>query len=349
MTAPPGRRRLLVAGAAAAWLAGCRVRVEAPPDSDGGIDDARHAAAEGAVRTGDGFTFVEADWVDPVRNRPVPVRLYLPAAAPGRALPLVLFSHGLGGSRRGYSYLGSHFARSGVASLHVQHVGSDRAIWGGSPWELTARLQGAAQDAEAIARVADLRFALDRLLAPAAGDPTRVAVDRSRIAAAGHSYGANTALLAGGARVERNGRAVDLRDPRIGAAILLSAPPFYGESALAGILRPVTLPTLHVTATGDDIRVPGFYSTYEDRVAVYEASGSRRKALAVFQGGSHSIFTDRPGTGGADLNPRVKRATQDLSTAFLASVFDGRDDALRAWPQRHGEIVARFEDSRATG
>jgi predicted dienelactone hydrolase len=344
----PLRRHFLVAGVAAAWLAGCRVRVEPPPDSDGGIDDARHAVAEGAIRTGVGFTFIEADWIDPARNRPVPVRLYLPAAE-GRALPLVLFSHGLGGSRRGYSYLGSHFARSGVASLHVQHVGSDRGIWGGSPWELTARLQGAAQDAEAIARVADLRFALDRLLAPEAGGTMRVAIDHSRIAAAGHSYGANTALLASGARVERNGRAVDLRDPRISAAILLSAPPFYGESALAGILRPVTLPTLHVTATGDDIRVPGFYSTYEDRVAVYEASGSRRKALAVFEGGSHSIFTDRPGTGGIDLNPRVKRATQDLSTAFLASVFDGHDDALRAWPQRHGEIVARFEQSLAKG
>jgi hypothetical protein len=113
--------------------------------------------------------------------------------------------------------------------------------------------------------------------------------------------------------------------------------------AMRALPPPVRLPTLHVTATGDDIRIPGYFSSVEDRVALFEASGSTRKALAVFRGGSHSIFTDRTNTGGVELNPRVKRATQELSIAFLASVFDGRDEDLRAWPQRHREIVARFD------
>jgi len=340
------RRRLLAAALAggAAWLAGCTVRVVPPAEETAGGDEARHPAAAGAAGVRDGIAFVEADWLDAGRDRPVPVRLYLPEiAAPATPAPLVLFSHGLGGSRRGYGYLGSHFARSGMASLHVQHVGSDRALWSGSPFDLAARLQSAAQEREAVERVADLRFALDRMLALDAGDPLGLAIDTSRIIVAGHSYGANTALLASGARVERAGRLVDLRDPRLAAAILLSAPPFYGESALANVLRPVSLPTLHVTATGDDIRIPGFYSPVGDRIAVFEATGSAQKVLAVFEGGSHSIFTDRPGTGGVDLNPRVKRATQDLSAAFLASVFDGRHDALRTWPARHREIVARFD------
>lgn len=340
------RRRLLAAGLAggAAWVAGCTVRVGPPPGPEGQIDDARRTSAPGMLQQRDGFAFVEDDWRDAARGRDVPVRLYLPAGpARGAPLPLVLFSHGLGGSRRGYSYLGSHFARHGMASLHVQHVGSDRALWGGSPFELAGRLQSAARDAEAIDRVADLRFALDRLLARDAGDALRIAVDRRRIVAAGHSYGANTALLASGAQVERDDRLVDLRDSRITAAILMSAPPFYGEAEPQRILRPVKLPTLHVTATGDDIRIPGYYSSVEDRVALFEAAGSARKALAVFRGGSHSIFTDRLNTGGAELNPRVKRATQELSLAFLDSVLDGRHDALRAWPQRHQEILARFD------
>jgi len=342
------RRRLLAAAAAggAAWLAGCAVRVGPRPDGAGVVDDARRAGADGQAQVREDYAFVESDWFDASRARPVPVRLYLPLAADGPR-PLVLFSHGLGGSRRGYSYLGSHFARNGWASLHVQHVGSDRALWSGSPFDLPGRLQAAARDAEALARAADLRFALDRLLALAPGDPLHVAVDRARIVAAGHSYGANTALLASGARVERDGRTINLRDPRIAAAILLSAPPFYGESELDRILRPVTLPTLHVTATGDDIRVPGYFSPMTDRVAVFEATGSALKALAVFQGGSHSIFTDRAGTGGLELNPRVKRATQELSLAFLANAFDADADALRAWPQRHREILARFERSPA--
>lgn len=347
------RRRLLAAGLAgaglgAALLAGCSVRARATNADGTPFDDARRTAADGVVQHRDGFSFAESDWFDAVRGRAVPVRLYVPASAPpGTPLPLVLFSHGLGGSRRGYSYLGSHFARNGFASLHVQHVGSDRAIWGGSPFELTTRLQAAAQDSEAVERVADLRFALDRLLAAEAGHPLRIAVDPARIVVAGHSYGANTALLASGAKVERDGRVVDLRDARIASAIVLSAPPFYGETALMTILRPVTVPTLHVTATGDEIKIPGYYSPATDRVAVFEATGSTRKALAVFQGGSHSIFTDRAGTGGAELNPRVKQATQELSVAFLASVLDDRHDALRAWPDQHREILARFDKQPA--
>ena len=93
------------------------------------------------------------------------MRLHLPSAGADPAaagpVPLVLVSHGMGGSRRGYSYIGAYLARQGVAALHVQHVGSDDAVWRGNPFEIVTRLQAAAQDTEAEARVADLRFALD--------------------------------------------------------------------------------------------------------------------------------------------------------------------------------------------
>lgn len=317
----PGRRQVLalLAGACAApW--------------------ARAQAAE--VRVAD------FDWHDGARDRAVPVRLYLPAAAmfsTPRPRPLLVFSHGIGGSRLGYSYLGRHWAGQGFASLHLQHVGSDRQLWSGNPFGVVGRLQGAAQEAEALARVADLRFALDRVLASEAAPW----IDDTRIVAAGHSYGANTALLAAGAKVERDGRVVDLREPRLKAAIVISAPPFYGERSPQAILAPVTLPTLHVTCTDDVIRIPGYYSPAEDRIAVFDAVGSAHKTLAVFQGGSHSMFTDRAGTGGATLNPQVKAATQGLSLAFLKSVFDADADALPAWHRRWDDIVARFVEQRA--
>ncbi len=282
---------------------------------------------------------VELDWADATRQRPVPVRLYWPTQQAAFApVPLVVFSHGIGGSRRGYSYLGQHWAAHGVASLHLQHVGSDRNLWFGNPLGLIGRLQDAAQEREAIERPRDLGFALDQLLASALGDH----VDRRRIAAAGHSYGANTTLLAAGARVQRQGKAVDLHDERLAAAIVLSAPPFYGESELTPILAPVTLPTLHVTATGDVIRIPGYWSGAQDRIAVFEAVGSRRKALAMFEGGSHSMFTDRAGTGGVELNPLVKAATRELTLAFLDTVF-GRAAAaaMPQWLERHRAMLAR--------
>jgi predicted dienelactone hydrolase len=282
------------------------------------------------------FDTLDLDWTDTRRQRAVPVRLYLPQR-PER-VPLVVFSHGIGGSRRGYSWLGRHLAGNGLASLHLQHVGSDRQVWSGSVLNIIGRLQDAAQDREAIARAQDLRFALDTLLR---GDLSS-RFDEHRIAAAGHSYGANTTLLASGARVEREGRAVNLRDERISAAIVMSAPPFYGEADPRRVLQSVTVPSLHVTCTEDIIRIPGYYSGAEDRVAVYDATGSARKWLAVFEGGSHSMFTDRGGTGGVTLNPQVKEATRALAVAFLEGVFDGEEGSLRQWPQRHAPILARF-------
>ncbi len=279
----------------------------------------------------------DLDWRDASRDRAVPVRLYLPQGTPA-AVPLVLFSHGIGGSRRGYSYLGAYLAAQGVAALHVQHVGSDRELWFGNPFKLVGRLQGAAREGEAVARVRDVRFALDSLLA----SDWAHRVDASRILAAGHSYGANTTLLLAGAQVARDGHLLELREPRLKAAVLISAPPFYGEARPSDILGGIRIPTLHITATDDVIQIPGYHSPAADRITVFDAVGSTSKALAVFQGGSHSVFTDRSGTGGVALNPKIKLATRELVVDFAAKVLDARPQAFAAWPERHRELLARW-------
>ena len=67
------------------------------------------------------------------------------------------------------------------------------------------------------------------------------------------------------------------------------------------------------------------------------------KVLAVFRDGSHSIFTDRVGTGGPNWNPRVKVATRQLALAFLNGVAVSNCVAVDAWSLSHGELVATFE------
>ena len=64
-------------------------------------------------------------------------------------------------------------------------------------------------------------------------------------------------------------------------------------------------------------------------MAVFDAISSPRKSLAMFNGGSHSIFTDRAGTGGVLLNGQVKAATKELAIAFLRQVLQGDDQPLR--------------------
>jgi dienelactone hydrolase len=293
----------------------------------------------------DSISVSNFDWQDVARNRDVPVRLYLPdVTATGSApVPLIVFSHGLGGSRNGYQYLGRFWASQGYASLHVQHIGSDNSLWRGNPFGLTMRLTSAAQDSEAMARAKDVSFALTELLAM----PSMAGrLDANRIVAAGHSYGANTTMLLVGAAVPRKTDAgnevLNLRDPRIKAAMLLSAPPFYGYSNPAAILGGIALPTLHITATGDDIVIPGYGSGFEDRVTLFNAMGDARKTLVVFTGGSHSIFTDRTTTGGVELNPKVKAATQALSLAFLKQTFGGEATAVADWQPKFADLLTRF-------
>ncbi len=296
------------------------------------IDPARAQSAAPSV--------IDFNWIDSARSRAVPARLHWPTSvAPGSRVPLIVFSHGMGGSRRGYSYLGKYWAARGIASLHVQHAGSDSSLWVGNPLTVVDRLQRAAHESEALARAWDLRFALDRMLSGGAGS-YGAQIDRRRIVAAGHSYGANTALLAVGARVMREGQWVEARDPRFAAAIMISAPPFYGESDLASVLSKITVPNLHVTATNDVIEIPGYHSPAADRLAVFNAIATPRKLLAVFEGGSHSIFTDRSFTGGPALNPKVKAATAELTLAFLDLAFDSNGTTLTRWNATWQPILA---------
>jgi dienelactone hydrolase len=246
-------------------------------------------------------------------------QLYLPQQASyATPVPLVVFSHGLGGSRMGYSYLARHWADLGMASLHPQHVGSDNRVWRGNPLELVQRLQLAARDDEALARALDLRFALDQILA---SDQGRL-IDISKIAVAGHSYGANTAMLVAGAQVNTaSSHLGELSDKRIKAAILISAPPLLGQGPAQQVLGAVTTPTLHITSLEDTINLPGYRSTVEDRIAIFDAMRRSPRTLAIYNTGGHSIFTDRTTRSGPETSARIKGATQELCTIFLSQHF----------------------------
>jgi hypothetical protein len=96
-----------------------------------------------------------------------------------------------------------------------------------------------------------------------------------------------------------------------------------------------------VTATGDVIEIPGFYSPATDRAAIFGAVPKSRKLLAVFRGGSHSMFTDRAFTGGPGLNPKVKEATADLALAFLDYSFGDDATGLTRWSLAWRDILAQ--------
>jgi|SRR5688572_8013268 len=110
-----------------------------------------------------------------------------PIAADRRRYPLIVLSHGTGGSFVQMMWLGRFLAARGFIVAAVNHHGNTGA-------EPARRAQGFLLYWE---RARDLSRVLDRLLADDIFGPR---IDERRIGAAGFSLGGFTALLAGGAR-----------------------------------------------------------------------------------------------------------------------------------------------------
>ena len=99
---------------------------------------------------------------DAARDRDIPLRVYLPTnTAP---VPVILFSHGLGGSREGSKFMGEHWAARGYVAVFLQHPGSDDSVWKGKPpGELMPELDRAASLDNFLLRVQDVPAVLNQL------------------------------------------------------------------------------------------------------------------------------------------------------------------------------------------
>ena len=272
---------------------------------------------------------------DAARQREIPVLVYRPAEEGPR--PVVLFSHGLGGSRRGCAYLGRHWAGRGYAAVFVQHPGSDEAVWKDErPQDRRAALLKQANAAQFRARLQDVPAVLDQLdrWAAEAGHPLHGAIDVSRVGMSGHSFGAKTTQMLSGQSARLGGRVLGGRrssaDGRIVAAIAMSPSPPAGPRA-GGAFADVTIPWLLMTGTRDSDPITAAGRAPLDRRDVYEGiPESTAKYELVLDGGVHSTFTDQNRRGDAGpKNPAHHRTILALSTAFWDAHLRGDEEARR--------------------
>ncbi len=236
-----------------------------------------------------------ADWVDAGRDgRKVPVKVYYPGGSD--ACPIVIFSHGLGGSREGYEFIGRFWASHGYVSVHVQHAGSDDAVWRGvPPREVVVAMRKATMDPQVVAnRPRDVTFAIDMLetLHKDAKSPLHQRLDLARLGMAGHSFGSWTTLAVGGLSAGPLGQT--WQDKRIKAMIPMSSPAVKNPAQQAAAYGKINIPALHMTGTLDDSPI-GDTGAKDRRIPFDHSPGPRQSGadcyLINFDGGDHMIFS----------------------------------------------------------
>lgn len=235
----------------------------------------------------------EARLTDAARRREIAVAVTYPGGE--GPFPVIVFSHGDGGSAKDLRPLLRFWATRGYAVLAPSHADppSGKSANDAKAWENRAR---------------DLAFVIDSLpqvserVAPLAGK-----LDATRIGAGGHSYGAYSAGLLAGATVDvpkgEKGRSFADSRPR---AFLLLSPPGEGtrgwtKASWANVGRPVMV----VTGSRDQGakgRDPSW------RFDACRLSPPGDKFCLLLKGASHLSFIGKYAEPGASLSGRGKGA-----------------------------------------
>lgn len=278
----------------------------------------------------------QAEWHDAARNRVVPVRIRIPAGA-GK-VPLILFSHGLGGNLDAGTLWAQAWAGDGNAVINIQHAGSDSGIIG------TGKLRQAMSIDQLRARALDVHFVIDEVARrPREGACDLSRIDLGRIGMAGHSFGAQTTLAIAGQVYPL--ASLKLADPRVKAALALSPQPALLQSD-AVVFRSIAMPFFSITGTKDVL--PWLNQvTAADRERPFRATAPGDKYLLVMQGANHRMFSGQDNIPMPDSTPLpgVRDAVVRATILFWRATL--RDDtAARRQLARFGETLApgdRFE------
>jgi dienelactone hydrolase len=161
-----------------------------------------------------------------------------PAARAAGPFPLVIFGHGFAVTPRLYGRLLQSWARAGyVVAAPVFPLGN-------------ANAPGGPNESDIVNQPGDMSFVISRLLeaSRAGSGPLTGLIDSSRIAVSGQSDGAATALAVAYSR--------HFRDPRVGAAVIMSGAEMSG---VGGFSFPRAGPPLLATqGTSDTTNEPRF-------------------------------------------------------------------------------------------
>ncbi|HZG07359.1 MAG TPA: hypothetical protein VEZ70_00090 [Allosphingosinicella sp.] len=245
----------------------------------------------------------------------------------GGPYPVIIFSHGSGGAPYGYRELTSHWAAAGFVVIAPTHADSRRLLRdrGLEGRELIMELLRSATEPEAWRRrVGDVTAIIDALPRLASLDQRLAGrVDPERVGVGGHSYGAFTSMLTACAQPRTaSGVTVDLRDPRPGAFLLLSAQGAGQQGLEPRSWTSCNRPMMVVTGTEDRGRPLGDRpaQTWREKLEPFRLSPPGGKVGWVLQGAAHSSFVASDRRAAGALGPAAERDAVDpaLQTRLFA-------------------------------
>ena len=261
---------------------------------------------------------VSDTWYDEERRREIPVRYFLPVDAEG-ALPLVVFSHRLGGRNSDYLYLGDHWASYGYAVVFVQHPGSDLAA---SRRKSSGKPAAGDRTDHRIVRVLDIEFVMSE-----AARRDEIKVDQARIGVGGQDAGAVAALITVGARfaISADGQMEKMPNDRVVAALAIS-PPSGKWGMIDRSWATIDRPVLWMTGTNDYDQI---MHSPEKRREGFDGSGGPGQVLVILNEADHDSFSDRELPRSPPRKPGYHDDIVSTTTAFWDAHLLGDADAAQ--------------------
>ncbi|HUO09656.1 MAG TPA: hypothetical protein VM008_15205, partial [Phycisphaerae bacterium] len=269
-------------------------------------------------------------WQDEKRGREVPVLICYPKdlGVNGEKTPVIVFSHGLGGSRETYRTYGEVWGRAGYVVIFPQHHGSDTAVIGHGMIEMMA---GKGDLQPFLERVGDVHFVIDQVARMNEGKMEGKEygvfaghLDLGRIGMSGHSFGAITTQAIVG---QRYGPAegMGLADSRVKAGIVMSG---SGSKELDQdkAFESVKVPMFYLTGTEDKLGMIGGGT----RRSPFDHSKGGDAYLLNLTGGNHMTFAPFGRAAGDASRQKFQPLIQELTTAFWDAYLRG-DAKAKGW------------------
>ena len=288
---------------------------------------------KGSIR----WTVEELTFRNPNRDRPSPLRVYLPQVK--KPVPLIVISHGLGSDPQTFSYIAEHLASHGFAVAIPEHIETSANKFA----RFFDGFERPPSPSVFANRPLDITYLLDELEKKYQPSPIwKRRIDFNNVGILGQSFGGYTALAVGGAElnpeklIEGCEKSEDRRitlnistllqcrslevasqqknfeDPRIKAVIAINplTSLIFGEEGMSQI----RIPTMIIGGTKDYVT-----PAVPEQIQPYTWLNSSRKHLVLLEPGTHFSFLKESG-GRLTVPPQLIGPNPNLAYPYLKAL-----------------------------